>query len=72
MPGADSTVYHILCPGNVVGSVIGKGGKVIKSLIQETRSKIKVADVVPSVDERVIVIFSLPSSKGKEKDGDEW
>jgi transcription antitermination factor NusA-like protein len=55
----------------VVGSVIGKGGKVIKSLIQETRSKIKVADVVPSVDERVIVIFSSPSSKGKEKDGDE-
>ena len=33
---------------------------------------IKVADVVPSVDERVIVIFSSPSSKGKEKDGDEW
>jgi transcription antitermination factor NusA-like protein len=71
LPGADSTVYRILCPGNVVGSVIGKGGKVIKSLIQETRSEIKVADAVPSVDERVIVVFSSPSSKGKEKDGED-
>ena len=44
LPGADNTVYRILCPGNVIGSVIGKGGKVIKSLTRETRSKIKVAD----------------------------
>jgi transcription antitermination factor NusA-like protein len=71
LPGADNTVYRILCPGNVIGSVIGKGGKVIKSLTRETRSKIKVADAVPSVDERVIVIFSSPSSKDKEKDGED-
>jgi transcription antitermination factor NusA-like protein len=71
MPGADSTVYRILCPGNVIGSVIGKGGKVIKSMRQETRSKIRVADAVPGVDERVIVIFSSPLSKDKEKEDDD-
>lgn len=77
-PGADSTVYRILCPGNVIGSVIGKGGKVIKSLRQETRAKIKVADAVPGVDERAIVIFSSPTkssiqdTRGKTKGaGDE-
>eukprot|EP00253_Pinus_taeda_P034365 PITA_34365 len=26
LPGADSTLYRILCPANVVGSVIGKAG----------------------------------------------
>lgn len=66
MPGPDSTVYRILCPGNVIGSVIGKGGKVIKSLRQETHSQIRVANAVPGVDERMIVIFSSTSSKEKE------
>lgn len=70
-PVADSIVYRILCPGNVVGNVIGKGGKVIRSLRQETRSKIRVADAVPGVDERVIVVFSPPPSKEKETDNDD-
>jgi len=71
LPGADSTVYRILCPANVVGSVIGKAGKVIKSVSLETRSKIKVIDAVPGVDDRVIVIFSSPSGNDKEKDCNE-
>lgn len=70
-PVADSAVYRILCPGNVVGNVIGKGGKVIRSLRQETRSKIRVADAVPGVEERVIVVFSPPPSKEKEKDNED-
>eukprot|EP00253_Pinus_taeda_P020561 PITA_20561 len=71
LPGADSTVYRILRPVNVVGSVIGKAGKVIKSVSRETRSKIKVIDAVPGVDDRVIVIFSSPSGNDKEKDCNE-
>uniref|UniRef100_A0A0C9QU69 TSA: Wollemia nobilis Ref_Wollemi_Transcript_9470_2796 transcribed RNA sequence n=1 Tax=Wollemia nobilis TaxID=56998 RepID=A0A0C9QU69_9CONI len=66
LPGADSTVYRILCPANSLGTVIGKGGKMIKQLRKETRSKIKVAEPVPGVDERVIVIFSSPKDESNK------
>jgi hypothetical protein len=48
-------VPTVLC---ITYCVLVMWSEVIKSLIQETHSKIKVADAVPSVDERVIVIFS--------------
>uniref|UniRef100_A0A0C9RWN6 TSA: Wollemia nobilis Ref_Wollemi_Transcript_8244_2694 transcribed RNA sequence n=1 Tax=Wollemia nobilis TaxID=56998 RepID=A0A0C9RWN6_9CONI len=68
MPGANDTVYRILCPGNKIGSVIGKGGGIIKSLRQETHAKIKIADSIPGVDARVIIIFSSPKDQRKETD----
>ena len=52
------TEYRILCPGSKIGSLIGKGGSIIKSLRQECRSKIKVEDPIPGSDERVIYICS--------------
>lgn len=70
MPGVDDTVYRILCPGNKIGSVIGKGGSIIKALRHDTRAKIKVADGIPGVDERVIIIFSA-AEKDQRKDGDD-
>ncbi|KAH9295681.1 hypothetical protein KI387_039269, partial [Taxus chinensis] len=69
MPGVDDTVYRILCPGNKIGSVIGKGGGIIKALRNDTRAKIKVGDGIPGVDERVIIIFSA-SDKDRRKDRD--
>lgn len=68
MPGDNDTVYRILCPGNKIGSVIGKGGGIIKSLRQETHAKIKIADSIPGVEERVIIIFSSPKDQRKEHD----
>lgn len=50
-------VYRILCPGGIIGSVIGKGGKTINSLRQETRAKIKVVDSFPGAEKRVITIY---------------
>ncbi|XP_077253858.1 RNA-binding KH domain-containing protein [Tasmannia lanceolata] len=50
-------VYRILCPDSVIGSVIGKSGKVINSIRQETRSKIKVVDPFPGANERVITVY---------------
>ncbi|XP_022978830.1 KH domain-containing protein At4g18375-like isoform X1 [Cucurbita maxima] len=50
-------VYRILCPDEVIGSVIGKSGKVINSIRQETRAKIKVVDPFPGAKDRVITIF---------------
>eukprot|EP00250_Pteridium_aquilinum_P012557 c20799_g1_i3 orf=769-2463(-) len=52
------TEYRILCPASKIGSLIGKGGSIIKALRSECRSKIKVEDPVSGSDERVVLISS--------------
>ncbi|PWA75210.1 K Homology domain-containing protein [Artemisia annua] len=56
---ASETVYRILCPSRKIGSVIGKGGGIVKALREETQAKITVADSVPGSEERVIVVYSF-------------
>ena len=67
----DDAVFRILCPASKIGSVIGKGGSIIKALRQESGAKIKIADAIPGVDERVIIISSTDrgSDRGRGKDG---
>lgn len=60
-------VYRILCPDNVIGGVIGKGGKVINSMRQESHARIKVVEPFPGADKRVITIYSYV----KDKDPDD-
>ncbi|XP_006661902.2 RNA-binding KH domain-containing protein RCF3-like [Oryza brachyantha] len=55
------TIYRILCPVKKIGSVLGRGGDVVKALRDETKAKIRVADSIPGADERVIIIFNYPS-----------
>jgi poly(rC)-binding protein 3/4 len=57
-------VYRVICPDTVIGSVIGKGGKVINKIRQETRARVKVMDPYPGSDKRVITV----SSFGPDKD----
>ena len=61
-------VYRILCPDGVIGSVIGKGGKVINSIRQETRAKVKVVDPYPGAKDRVITIYCYVKEKEVEVD----
>ncbi|XP_024531470.1 KH domain-containing protein HEN4 isoform X1 [Selaginella moellendorffii] len=68
-PPVDDVVYRILCPGAKIGSVIGKGGSIIKSLRNETGAKIKVADGIPGSDERVIFISPRERREGKPRGG---
>ncbi|MCL7050322.1 hypothetical protein MKW94_006410 [Papaver nudicaule] len=56
-------VYRILCPDNVIGSVIGKSGKVINTIREDTRSKIKVVDPFPGAKERVLTIYCYVKDK---------
>lgn len=56
------TVYRILCQSKKIGSVIGKGGNIVKALREDTQAKITVSDSVPGSDDRVILICS-PSDK---------
>lgn len=55
---SSDTVYRILCHSRKIGSVIGKGGSIVKALRVETQAKITVADNVPGSEERVIIIYS--------------
>ncbi|KAL0352837.1 UNVERIFIED_CONTAM: KH domain-containing protein [Sesamum angustifolium] len=56
-------VYRILCPDGVIGSVIGKNGKVINSIRQESRAKVKVVDPFPGAKDRVITIYCYVREK---------
>ncbi|KAF6165733.1 hypothetical protein GIB67_012630 [Kingdonia uniflora] len=68
-PGDAETVYRLLCPAKKIGSVIGKGGDIIKAIRDETYAKIKVAEAVPGTDERVVLISS--SSTRQPKTGED-
>ncbi|XP_057962482.1 KH domain-containing protein At4g18375-like isoform X2 [Malania oleifera] len=65
-------VYRILCPDGVIGSVIGKSGKVINSVRQETRAKVKVVDPFPGAKERVITIYCYVKEKEEVDVDDEY
>ncbi|EPS64599.1 hypothetical protein M569_10179, partial [Genlisea aurea] len=56
-------VYRILCPDEVIGSVIGKSGKVINSIRQDTRAKVKVVDPFPGARDRVITVYCYVHEK---------
>uniref|UniRef100_A0A7S0X234 K Homology domain-containing protein n=1 Tax=Mantoniella antarctica TaxID=81844 RepID=A0A7S0X234_9CHLO len=64
-PTPGDVVFRILCNKSKTGQVIGKGGSVIKQLRDETLSRIKVENMVPGSDDRVIVI-SAPDTPGEE------
>lgn len=59
----DLVLYRILCPDNVIGSVIGKSGKVINTIRQETRAKVKVVDPFPGSKDRVILLYCYIKEK---------
>ena len=64
--------YRILCPDDVIGSVIGKNGKVINSIRQETRAKVKVVDPFPGAKDRVITIYCYVKEKEEVEIDDEF
>ncbi|CAH9084525.1 unnamed protein product [Cuscuta europaea] len=52
------TVYRYLCPGKCIGSIIGRGGEIVKQLRADTKSKIRIGETVRDCDKRVITIYS--------------
>ncbi|WOG89673.1 hypothetical protein DCAR_0208911 [Daucus carota subsp. sativus] len=56
-------VYRILCPDRVIGSVIGKSGKVINAIRQDSRAKVKVVDPFPGAKDRVLTIYCYVREK---------
>lgn len=52
----DILAFRLLCLHDKVGSIIGKGGAVIKTITQETGSEIKVIEGNPDSPDRIILI----------------
>lgn len=48
--------FRLLCHAERVGSIIGKGGAIIKTVQQETASEIKVIEGESDSEDRIIVI----------------
>jgi len=55
----EEVVYKMLCQQDKVGSLIGKGGSVVRALQNETGASIQIVDAGPDSDERVVVISAL-------------
>lgn len=71
--GSDELIaYRILCPDRFIGSVIGKSGKVINSIRQETRAKVKVVDPFPGAKDRVITIYCYVKDKEEVEVDEEY
>ncbi|XP_020091491.1 KH domain-containing protein HEN4 isoform X2 [Ananas comosus] len=71
VPGPEDTVYRLLCPGKKIGSIIGRGGEIVKQLRADTQSRIRIGESVPGCDERVITIFSASRETNTFEDSDE-
>ncbi|PSS04914.1 KH domain-containing protein [Actinidia chinensis var. chinensis] len=65
-------VYRILCPDGFIGSVIGKSGKVINSIRQDTKAKVKVVDPFPGAKDRVITIYCYVKEKDEVEVDEEF
>lgn len=67
----DDTVYRYLCSGKNIGSIIGRGGEIVKQLRADTKSKIRIGETVPDCEERVVTIYSASEEtndfEGSEK-----
>ncbi|XP_074279194.1 RNA-binding KH domain-containing protein RCF3-like [Silene latifolia] len=52
----EAVTFRLLCPDDKVGSIIGKGGAIIKTIKHETGCEINVLEGNPEEVERVIVV----------------
>ncbi|XP_031254507.1 KH domain-containing protein HEN4-like isoform X2 [Pistacia vera] len=59
----EDVVFKLLCHLDKVGSLIGKGGSIVRTFQNETGASIKIADVVPDSDERVVLISARENSE---------
>ncbi|XP_048229902.1 KH domain-containing protein At4g18375 isoform X2 [Ricinus communis] len=55
---SQDTVYRYLCPLKKIGSIIGRGGEIVKQLRIDTKSKIRIGETVPGCDDRVVTVYS--------------
>lgn len=70
--GSEDTVYRYLCPIRKIGSIIGRGGEIVKQLRIDTKSKIRIGETVPGCEERVVTIYSASDETNAYEDGEKF
>ncbi|KAK6928174.1 K Homology domain, type 1 [Dillenia turbinata] len=70
--GSEDTVYRYLCPAKRIGSIIGKGGEIVKQLRVDTKAKIRIGETVPGCEERVVTIYSSSDETNSFDDSDSY
>ncbi|GFY84899.1 RNA-binding KH domain-containing protein [Actinidia rufa] len=68
--GREDTVYRYLCPGKKIGSIIGRGGEIVKQLRADSKSKIRIGETVRGCEERVVTIYSSSEETNMFNDTD--
>ncbi|XP_048231498.1 KH domain-containing protein HEN4 isoform X4 [Ricinus communis] len=58
-------VFKILCPNDMVGGVIGKGGTIIKALQNETGASITIGATIAESDERLITVIASENPESR-------
>ncbi|KAK7349083.1 hypothetical protein VNO77_06160 [Canavalia gladiata] len=61
----EEVVFKLLCHHDKVGSLIGKGGSVVRALQNETGASIQIVEAGPDSDERVVVISARENPEQK-------
>ncbi|KAJ0721098.1 putative K domain-containing protein [Helianthus annuus] len=69
--GPEDTVYRYLCPNKKIGSIIGRGGDIVKQLRSETQAKIRINDTVLGCEERVVIIYSSSEETNRFGENDD-
>ena len=60
----EDVTFRILCPKDKIGSIIGKGGSIVRSIRDETGAKISI-DVSSDVGDERVVRVSAPEVRWK-------
>lgn len=69
--GPEDTVYRYLCPARKIGSIIGRGGEIVKQMRSDTQAKIRITESVPGCEERVVIIYSSCEETNSFGDSDD-
>lgn len=62
----EDLLFRMLCTNDKVGSIIGKGGAIVRALQSDTGASIKIVDAIPDSEERVIAISAREVNKLSE------
>uniref|UniRef100_A0A803M9S3 K Homology domain-containing protein n=1 Tax=Chenopodium quinoa TaxID=63459 RepID=A0A803M9S3_CHEQI len=63
----EDVVFRLLCQASKIGSLIGKGGSIVRAIQNETGASIKIGDTVsPDSDERVVFSMDLKHSPAQD------
>lgn len=69
--GPEDTVFRYLCPARKIGSIIGRGGEIVKQMRSETQAKIRINESVAGCEERVVIIYSSSEETNSFGDSDD-